>query len=597
MSYLRILLANCPVLQFLNRNPQFGKDPESPDIILLTETRNTRTTFPTIPGYTTIKNYPRKLDNDYQFTGGTAFFCKNSIKLSECSDKYEEYEFDNESLLLKLKLNNGEAVLIILFYYSVTYSETSLQNMQHIFDNIDEISLACNCEHTLLAGDWNSHIPSLLNSQTQENVPGALIKKFVQETRFNIIQTELPTRGMNKNDFYISDLPYEHHIKRGPKLSDHYSVELSFPNITTEPLKPITRKLCNYTKFKMKSFERDLDHYTKPIITSVTNPTEYDSAVSKINTWISKNFENYLPVTYITSTIPWDGITLQNKYKVLCAKQSYIAELGETATATQLTELTKLEEEYNQQTSEFQKAYNKSKLSKLDNKNRDKEYYDTLGSMTGLSKTKESTIKLKNEQGEIITGIPALNIFGKYWANMFKKPLTISNLVLPDKIIPKEKVITHLTEDFKKISHQRFHTNLSDDYKKNINIASVKNKMDLVDTNRCAGIDNIPNKLIKIMSDSTKCVTIITWILYQMFVFSLFPTAFKIARMFALEKEPESYDCSKYRPLSVQVVIARLAESFISDSFSHICNLWYLPPEMFAYTMVKKNKSTKKYKI
>ena len=590
MSFLRILLANCPVLQFLNRYSQFGKNPDSPDIILLTETRNTRTTFPTIPGYTAIQNFPRKLENDYLFTGGTAFFCKNSIKLTECRNKYDDYEFDNESLLLKLELSNGESILIVLFYYSVTYSETALQNMQHLFDNIDEISLACNCEHTLFAGDWNSHIPTILNSQTQENAPGTLIKKFVQETRFNIIQTDLPTRGLNKNDFYISDLPYEHLIKRGPKLSDHFSIELSFPSITTEPLQPITRKLCNYSKFRLTSFENDLDSYTKPLITNVTNPSQYDTTVTKINTWISKNYEKYLPVTYITSTIPWDGIILQKKYKILTAKQAYVEELGQSVTQNQLNELASLEEEYNQQTSDFQKAYNKTKLSKLNSKNRDKEYYDTLGSMTGLKKTKNNTIKLKNNQGEIITGKPALDKFGRFWADMFSKPLTITKLVLPDKIIPKEEVIEHLTTDFKEISEHHFHTNLSDDYKKNINIASVKHKMELVDTNRCAGIDNIPNKIIQIMSDSTKCVTIITWILYQMFVFSLFPTVFKIARMFALEKEQESYDCTQYRPLSVQAVIARLAESFISDSFSHICNLWYLPPEMFAYTMVVINK-------
>ena len=586
MSYLRILLANCPVLQFLNRNPQFGKNDDSPDIILLTETRNTRTTFPTIPGYTTIKNYPRKLDNDYLFTGGTAFFCKNSIKLTECGDKYEEYDFDNESLLLKLKLSNGESILIVLYYYSVTYSETSIQNMKHLFENIDEISLACNCEHTLFAGDWNSHIPSLLNSQTQENPPGTLIKQFVQESRFDIIQTELPTRGQNKNDFFISDLPYDHSIKRGLKLSDHYSIELSFPTITTEPLKPITRKLCNYSKFNLLRFEKHLEEYTAPLIKNVTNPDEYDTTVTRINNWISKNFEKYLPVTYVTSTIPWDGIVLQEKYRILTAKQSYIEDLGSTATTAQIAELTTLTEEYNQKTSDFQKAYNKTRLNKLDTKNRDKEYYNTLGSLTGLSKTKENTIKLKNDKGEIMTGIPALNKFGKFWAHMFKKPLTITQLVLPDKIVPKEDVINHLTEDFKKISIKRFHTNLSDDYKKNINVKSVKHKMELVDTNRCAGIDNIPNKLIQIMSNSTKCITIITWILYHMFVFSLFPTIYKTARMFALEKEPDSYDCTQYRPLSVQAVIARLAESFISDSFSHICNLWYLPPEMFAYTEV-----------
>ena len=583
LPILRILLANCPAQQFLNRNPQFGKDPESADIVLLTETRNSRTTFPTLPGYSLINNYPRKLDNQNLFTGGTAYFCKNSINLTNCTDKYKEYEFDNESLLLKLKLPNGESILIVLYYYSVTYSETAIENMQHLFNNIDDISLACNCEHTLFAGDWNAHIPTILNSQTPENIPGSLIKQFVSESRFNIIQTELPTRGMNKNDFFISDLPYETIIKRGLQLSDHYSIELSLPQITSEPLKPVTRKLCNYSKFKLNSFANDFDSYTKPVIAKVTTPTEYDTAVTKINTWISSNFEKYLPITYITSTVPWDGIKLQEKYNTLINKQEFIEKLGGLATTTQKSELEPLENEYNQQTSEFQKAYNKTKLDKLDSKHRDKEYYDTLGGMTGLSKTKNNNIVLKDDFGETITGVKALNKFGTYWENMFKKPLKITNLVLPDKTIPEEDVIDYLTEDFKEISTKHFHTNLSDDYKKNVNIASVKNKMELVDTTRCAGIDNIPNRILKIISGSKKCVTIITWILYQMFVFSVFPTIYKTARMFALEKEPNSVNCTQYRPLSVQAVIARLAESFISDSFSHICNLWYLPPEMFAY--------------
>jgi len=180
MSLLRILLSNCPAQQYMTRNATFGKDPETPDLAILTETRSTSFTFPTIPNYTNIINNPRKVDGQYVATGGTGYCSKISTKLTNCGHKYTNpnFEFDNESLLLKLELTNGDKILVIIFYYSNTYSERSLTNMKNIFDNIDEITLACECDHTLMCGDWNAH-NTLLNSNSPENTPGKKIKEFV----------------------------------------------------------------------------------------------------------------------------------------------------------------------------------------------------------------------------------------------------------------------------------------------------------------------------------------------------------------------------------------------------------------------------------
>ena len=114
-------------------------------------------------------------------TGGVGYFCKKNINIQNVTEKYTEYPFDNETQLLKLKLPTNDTILIIVYYYSVTYHENSMANMIHMFQHIDEITLACGCNHTLFAGDREGIINKITNITAKNKIINA--RQIIKEKK------------------------------------------------------------------------------------------------------------------------------------------------------------------------------------------------------------------------------------------------------------------------------------------------------------------------------------------------------------------------------------------------------------------------------
>ena len=104
------------------------------------------------------------------------------------------------------------------------------------------------------------------------------------------------------------------------------------------------------------------------------------------------------------------------------------------------------------------------------------------------------------------------------------------------------------------------HNQFSFTFIKPLNVLKQLNKLD---TGKATGVDNIPNKILKIAAPLI--FEHLTVIFNKSIALNDFPTDFKVARVSPIFKSGEKNDPSNYRPISVLSCVARVFEKLIYE--------------------------------
>ena len=98
----------------------------------------------------------------------------------------------------------------------------------------------------------------------------------------------------------------------------------------------------------------------------------------------------------------------------------------------------------------------------------------------------------------------------------------------------------------------------------------VRKLLSKLNESKAAGLDNIPNKLLKMAGD------IVTPSLTQIFTKSIstgiFPTEWKLARMSPIFKKRKRGDPNNYRPISIIPTVSKIFEKIIYDQLCGYLN-------------------------
>ena len=91
-----------------------------------------------------------------------------------------------------------------------------------------------------------------------------------------------------------------------------------------------------------------------------------------------------------------------------------------------------------------------------------------------------------------------------------------------------------------------------------------------IDVKKSAGLDNIPNKLLKIAADVV--APSLTEIFFQSINTGILPDEWKEARVWPLYKNGAKSDPSNYRPISVIPTVSKIYEKIIYDQLYDYLN-------------------------
>ena len=98
---------------------------------------------------------------------------------------------------------------------------------------------------------------------------------------------------------------------------------------------------------------------------------------------------------------------------------------------------------------------------------------------------------------------------------------------------------------------------------KTVQPQDIKRKIDKLKTNKSAGYDNIPPKIIKLSSDII--VYPVKYIVNQMIETNTFPNSLKLVNITPVYKKKDALDKTNYRPVSVLTSLSKISESVIAD--------------------------------
>lgn len=101
-------------------------------------------------------------------------------------------------------------------------------------------------------------------------------------------------------------------------------------------------------------------------------------------------------------------------------------------------------------------------------------------------------------------------------------------------------------------------------------IETVSKLLASIDERKAVGLDNLPNRLLKISSDII--APSLTSIFHRSITTGIFPTEWKIAKVTPVFKKGEKYDPGNYRPISVISTISKIYEKIIYDQLYNYFN-------------------------
>ena len=102
---------------------------------------------------------------------------------------------------------------------------------------------------------------------------------------------------------------------------------------------------------------------------------------------------------------------------------------------------------------------------------------------------------------------------------------------------------------------------------KTIDVNQVKTLLGKINVNKWSGLDNIPNKLLKMAAEIVS--QSLTHIFNKSLCTGIFPNDWKLARVISIHKNGAKYDLNNYRPISIISAVAKVFERIIHDQFYH----------------------------
>ena len=102
---------------------------------------------------------------------------------------------------------------------------------------------------------------------------------------------------------------------------------------------------------------------------------------------------------------------------------------------------------------------------------------------------------------------------------------------------------------------------------KTIDVNQVKTLLGKINVNKSSGLDNIPNKLLKMAAQIVS--QSLTHIFNKSLCTGSFPNDWKLARVIPIHKNGAKYDLNNYRPISIISAVAKVFERIIHDQFYH----------------------------
>ena len=102
---------------------------------------------------------------------------------------------------------------------------------------------------------------------------------------------------------------------------------------------------------------------------------------------------------------------------------------------------------------------------------------------------------------------------------------------------------------------------------KTIDVNQVKTLLGKINVNKSSGLDNIPNKLLKMAAEIVP--QSLTHIFNKSLCTGIFPNDWKLARVIPIHKNGAKYDLNNYRPISIISAVAKVFERIIHDQFYH----------------------------
>ena len=100
-----------------------------------------------------------------------------------------------------------------------------------------------------------------------------------------------------------------------------------------------------------------------------------------------------------------------------------------------------------------------------------------------------------------------------------------------------------------------------------IDVNQVKNFLRKINVTKSSGLDNIPNKLLKMAVDIVS--QSLTHIFKKSLCAGIYPNDWKLARVIPIHKNGAKYDLKNYRPISIISAAGKVFERIIHDQFYH----------------------------
>lgn len=179
-------------------------------------------------------------------------------------------------------------------------------------------------------------------------------------------------------------------------------------------------------------------------------------------------------------------------------------------------------------------------------KNKTKALWNVVKQETGKIPSPVQNIQLLDNHTLVNDPLDNANIFNKYFTGIADLLLANSNFSNPTKIIGNFPNSMFLRE---------------------IEVLEVWNIIQNLKNNFSAGIDNIPNAVIKKCASSI--VIPLTHIFNQSFTEGTFPDSLKIAKIIPLHKKGNSNQVENYRPISLLTGFSKILEKLM---FNRLCS-------------------------